>query len=69
MYYDGMCPADPAGPGGHTWPDAFLTAMGQIMYYYRWPRTGTGSYSYTDAKYGLQSADFGATTLQLGKHA
>ena len=62
MYYDGMCPADPAGPGGHTWAGCVPTAMGQIMYYYRWPRTGTGSYSYTDAKYGLQSADFGATT-------
>jgi len=62
MYYNGMCPADPAGPGGHTWAGCVPTAMGQIMYYYRWPKTGTGSYSYTDPKYGLQSADFGATT-------
>jgi hypothetical protein len=62
LYYNGDCPADPAGPGGHTWAGCVPAAMGQIMFYYRWPRTGTGSYSYTDPKYGLQSADFGATT-------
>ena len=35
------------------------------MYYFRWPHTGTGSYSYTDENYGTQSADFGNTTYDF----
>jgi hypothetical protein len=60
-YYNEMCPADPAGPGGHCVAGCVPVAMAQIMFYYRWPETGTGSYSYTDPVYGIQSADFGAT--------
>jgi hypothetical protein len=59
--YNEMCPADPAGPGGHTYAGCVPTAMGQIMYYYRWPEQGTGSYSYVDPDYGTLQADFGAT--------
>ena len=62
LYYNGNCPADIKGPGGHTYSGCVPTAMGQIMNYYRWPVTGTGSYSYTDPPYGVLSADFGATT-------
>lgn len=63
-YYNGMCPAVSGGPGGHAWAGCVPTAMGQIMNYYRWPVTGTGSYSYTDPTFGVQSANFGATTYQ-----
>ena len=35
------------------------------MYYFRWPNTGTGSYSYVDENYGEQSADFGNTTYDF----
>ena len=56
--YNEKCPADPCGPGGHTYAGCVPTAMGQIMYYYRWPDQGSGSYSYTDPTYGLLSADF-----------
>ncbi len=45
------------------------TAMGQIMKYWNYPTTGTGSFSYNDATsqgyqytYGVLSANFGATT-------
>jgi hypothetical protein len=62
--YNCMCPADPAGPGGHALAGCVPTAMGQIMYYYRWPETGIGSYTYMDSTYGIQSVDFGSTTYK-----
>ena len=42
------------------------TAMAQIMKYWNYPPTGTGSYSYTytPTGYPTQSANFGATTYQ-----
>jgi hypothetical protein len=63
-YYNEMCPVAQGGPGGHAWAGCVPTCMGQIMYYYRWPETGTGSYSYYDPNYGTLSADFGATTYE-----
>jgi len=62
--YNGMCPADPAGPGGHALAGCVPTAMGQIMYYYRWPETGAGSYTYMDSTYGIQHVDFDSTTYK-----
>ena len=38
------------------------SAMAQIMYFWRWPETGAGSHSYTHPAYGVQTANFGATT-------
>jgi hypothetical protein len=66
-YYNGHCPADAAGPGGHTYAGCVPTCMGQVMYYFRWPQTGTGSYTYDDPPYGTLSADFGATTYEWEK--
>ena len=47
------------------------TAMGQIMKYWNYPTTGTGSFSYNDAtslgyqyNYGTLSANFGTTTYK-----
>ena len=57
-YYNGMCPQDVAGPGGRTYAGCVATAMGQLMYYHRWPISGTGSYSYLHPVYGNISADF-----------
>jgi len=62
LYYNGQCPPDNRGPGGHTLVGCVPIAMGQIMNYYRWPNTGKGSYSYTDPVYGTLSANFGNTT-------
>lgn len=59
--YNELCPADPAGPHGHCYAGCVPTAMGLIMYYYRWPDTGVGYYSYTQQPYGLLEADFGNT--------
>jgi hypothetical protein len=57
-YYNAMCPADPAGPAGHCVTGCVATALGQLLNYFRWPETGTGSYSYECPPYGTLSADF-----------
>lgn len=56
-----LCPEDPAGPGGHVWVGCVATAMAQVMYYWRYPETGTGSHCYWADGYGEQCADFGET--------
>ena len=61
-YYNYYCPRDNAGQNGHVVTGCVATAMGQLIYYYRFPETGTGSYSYTDEHYGVQSADYGNST-------
>lgn len=63
-YYNEACPVDPAGPGGHALAGCVATAIGQIMYYYRWPEQGTGSYTYYHPVYDTLSADFGNTTYR-----
>ena len=63
--YNVLCPAEPTcgSFGGHVTVGCVATAMSQIMYYWRWPNTGTGSHCYTPpAGYGQQCADFGNTT-------
>jgi hypothetical protein len=61
-YYNALCPADPGGPGGHCWAGCVATAVGQLMFYHRWPNQGTGEYSYTHPVYGVQYANFGEAT-------
>ncbi|MFZ4399008.1 MAG: C10 family peptidase [Bacteroidales bacterium] len=56
--YNIKCPADAAGPGGHCVTGCVATCLGQLMYYYRFPDHGTGSYSYNHAVYGNLSADY-----------
>jgi hypothetical protein len=58
MYYNELCPADPAGPGGHCVTGCVATTLGQILNYFRWPDSGTGSYSYECPPYGTLSVDF-----------
>lgn len=58
IYYNELCPADPAGPGGHCYTGCVATALGQVVNYFRWPLTGTGSYSYSCPPYGTLTADF-----------
>jgi hypothetical protein len=57
-YYNDMCPEDQAGPGGHCVTGCVATALGQLVNYFRWPDTGTGSYSYGCPPYGTLSVDF-----------
>ncbi len=63
-YYNGLCPDDNAGPGGHAYAGCVPTAMAQVMNYYRWPQQGTGSYSYLDSTYGTQSVNFATSTYE-----
>ena len=56
--YNDACPPDAAGPHGKTYAGCVATAMGQLLYYFRYPVQGTGSYSYTCPGYGDLSADF-----------
>lgn len=63
-YYNGMCPPDPAGPGGRCYAGCVATAVGQLMFYHRWPQQGTGEYSYVHPGYGVQYANYGETTYQ-----
>lgn len=62
--YNLLCPLDPAGPGGRVWAGCVATAMSQVMFYYRYPLTGSGSHCYTPWGYPQQCADFGNTTYQ-----
>ncbi len=56
-YYDDLCPD---GEIGQAVTGCVATAVGQLMYYFRYPTTGQGAYSYTCENYGEVSADFGA---------
>jgi hypothetical protein len=62
--YNDQCPSDPSGPGGHAYAGCVATAMGQLMYFYRFPEHGTGSYTYQHPVYGTISANFDTTTYE-----
>lgn len=64
-YYNNLCPSDATGNvayGGHAAVGCGALVMGQVMRYWRYPATGTGSHSYNSSNYGTLSANFGATT-------
>ena len=60
-FYNSLCPEDANGPCGHVWTGGGPTAMGQIMRFWGYPATGTGSFTYTPDGYPQQSVNFGAT--------
>jgi hypothetical protein len=60
-YYNNLCP-DSAGI--HAVTGCSATATAQVMKYWNWPVTGTGSHTYTDDNFGTLTANFGATTYQ-----
>lgn len=59
--YNELCPEDPAGPCGRVYAGCVATAMSQIMYYWRFPQTGTGVTSYNASPYGTQYVNFGTS--------
>ena len=65
--YNTYAPADPAGSAGHTLSGCVAVAMAQLMYYYRFPETGTGAHGYTHPDYGYLSADFGNTQYKYSQ--
>lgn len=65
--YNNLCPTyTEDGITYHAAAGCIATAAAQIMYYHRWPITGTGSHSYVcDVNHSGEqtlSADFGSTT-------
>ena len=63
-YYNNLCPADSDGPCGHVYAGCVATSCAQIMHFWGYPTSGTGSHSYTPSGYPQQTANFGATTYQ-----
>ncbi|MBE0646971.1 MAG: C10 family peptidase [Bacteroidales bacterium] len=61
-WYNELCPVDPVG--GACPAGCVPVCMAQVMYYFRWPETGVGSYTYTEPTFGVLSADFGATNYK-----
>lgn len=67
--YNSLCPEDTAGPGGHVYAGCVATAMAQVMNYWGYPTTGSGSHSYVPFNwnydqtymYDEQTANFGET--------
>jgi len=57
-YYNSACPADPNGPDGHCVTGCVATAVSQLMYYHRWPLSGTGYHGYSHPDYGFIEANF-----------
>lgn len=60
-FYNELCPADQYGSGGHAYAGCVATAMSQIMFYYKYPTSGSGTHSYY-SPYGLLTAHFGNAT-------
>ena len=58
--YNSLCP-EMSGPCGRAETGCIAVAMGQIMHYWKYPTTGWGSHSYSNAGVTL-SADFGNTS-------
>ncbi|MFO7722852.1 MAG: C10 family peptidase [Bacteroidales bacterium] len=63
-FYNTFCPPDAMGPNGKALVGCVAVAMGQVLYYYRYPAAGTSSSAYTHSTYGYLSADYGNTTYR-----
>ena len=65
-YYNYTCPYD-AAQNSKAVTGCVATAMAQVMKYWNYPATGTGSHSYTpysNPQFGVQSVDFSNTTFR-----
>lgn len=57
-FYNTHCPDDPAGSDGHAVTGCVATALGQLINYFRYPNSGTGSYGYEHPTYGWLEVNF-----------
>lgn len=57
--YNNLCPPD---TGNRSVTGCVATATAQVMRYWNYPATGTGSHCYTHTNYGQLCANFGQTT-------
>ncbi len=63
--YNELCPADAVGPDGHVYVGCVALAMAQVIKYYNYPTTGTGSntlYNWENGGYGTLTVNFAAQT-------
>lgn len=65
--YNYYCPKDDKGQNERCVTGCVATAMAQLMYYFRWPESGCGSYAYTHEKYGELRARFDSVRYDYGK--
>ena len=49
--WNSQCPEDTTGSGGHVYAGCVATAMGQVMKFWEWPATGSGSHTYNPSGY------------------
>ncbi len=61
-YYNEFCPPDPSGPDKKTYAGCVATAIGQVMNYFRYPLTGTGTYTSEYLVYGVHTVDYDNAT-------
>lgn len=59
-YYNAQCPIDRT-VNARSVTGCVATAVGQIMRYWGYPATGTGTHTYTSSKCGVLSANFDTT--------
>lgn len=64
-YYNDKCPYD-SNAGERAVTGCVATAMAQVMKYWDYPSRGTGYHSYFSDVYGIQAANFGATSYAWG---
>lgn len=62
-----QCPEDAEGRDGHALVGCVATAMGQVLRYWEFPKTGNGSKTYSHNKYGKLSVNFGNATYDWGR--
>jgi hypothetical protein len=68
--YNAACPEDAAGINGHVPVGCVATAMVQVMKYWDYPSTGTGSYTHSswwNGGYGNITVNFGSKTYEWDK--
>ena len=63
--YNYHCPEDPEGYDGHVKVGCVASTMSQLMRYWEWPKTGTGSHSYYCSGYG--STSYGTLSANFGE--
>ena len=61
--YNDQCPVHPDGSGEHTLVGCPATAFAQIMYYWKWPNTGTGTSSVYYRTRSLPAGTWNSTPL------
>jgi hypothetical protein len=59
-YYNDATPVDSSGQCNHVVTGCVATAMAQVLNYYKFPSSGSGSHSY-NSSYGTLTANFGNT--------